>query len=599
VKAVRTTALQRPAPYVFTFVLALRLVALLRLTGSASLLPTGGDMRFYHEWAERIAGGQLTDHSAFYGLPLYPYLLALIYRIAGEGVFIPAFLQCCLDAGTAVIIYNIGSRLSPVAGALGCIAWAFFEPAQAFAISLMPTAAAVFVFWFLVWQVVKSETLPRTRYCFLLGVLAGIAAMGVATELFALALLVGAVFWRWKSGSQAARISAAALILFGALVGTAPCWIHNTFIARDPVFLSAHSGVNFWIGNNPDATGYPHFTEGLRAGQSEMLQDSISIAETSAGRKLKRSEVSDYWSAKARTYIRGNFSAWAKLLLLKLRNFWSAFEYDDVGIIGSFREQRITFPGLHFGVLAALAIPGAILWLRRAELGWWIAAAVSLQILALLPVFVTERYRLAAAPGLVLFAAAGACLFFEQLTRLRWSAVAVYVVSLGAATLLVAAPPQNHSLWAVELYNAGRHALELGDLQHAEQKLGRAYAYVPDNSEVNLALGNLRLAEGNEGAAQQSYLRALELDRRNKGALNNLGVLALNHSRWTDAAKYFRAVIDLDPVNAKAHFGLAKALSGSGDVSGARAVIARAVALEPNQPEFGAFQAEIDDRHSP
>ena len=92
----------------------------------------------------------------------------------------------------------------------------------------------------------------------------------------------------------------------GVFLGASPAWIHNDFIARDPVFLSAHSGVNFWIGNNPVATGYPKFPPGLHAGQEAMLKDSITSAEKALGRPLKRSEVSAYWSGKARAWVRAH-----------------------------------------------------------------------------------------------------------------------------------------------------------------------------------------------------------------------------------------------------------------------------------------------------
>ena len=66
------------------------------------------------------------------------------------------------------------------------------------------------------------------------------------------------------------------LLLVGVGIGTAPCWVHNYVVTRDPVLLSAHSGINFWIGNNPSANGYPRFPPGLHAGQAAMLQDSIT-----------------------------------------------------------------------------------------------------------------------------------------------------------------------------------------------------------------------------------------------------------------------------------------------------------------------------------
>src|SRR4029077_2443442 len=92
-------------------------------------------------------------------------------------------------------------------------------------------------------------------------------------------------------------------VVVGIALGTSPCWVHNYFIAHDPVPLSAHSGINFWIGNNPQANGYPRFPPGLRAGQAAMLQDSIDQAEAVAGRRLKHAEVSRYWSDQTKNYI--------------------------------------------------------------------------------------------------------------------------------------------------------------------------------------------------------------------------------------------------------------------------------------------------------
>ena len=96
--------------YLFAAVFLVRLVVLIRLAASPLLLPTGSDMHFYDEWAKQILHGQWTDHQAFYGLPLYPFLVALLYRVFGYGPFVPGFFQACLDAGTAVLIYKITVR---------------------------------------------------------------------------------------------------------------------------------------------------------------------------------------------------------------------------------------------------------------------------------------------------------------------------------------------------------------------------------------------------------------------------------------------------------------------------------------------------------
>ena len=136
----------------------------------------------------------------------------------------------------------------------------------------------------------------------------------------------------------------------GVFFGASPAWIHNYVVARDPVFLSAHSGVNFWIGNNPVANGYPKFPPGLHAGQEAMLQDSITTAEKAAGRPLKRSEVSKFWSAKASAWIHEHPGDWLRLVGVKIRNFWNAFQYDDISVVTALRDQSDHFPWHQFWV---------------------------------------------------------------------------------------------------------------------------------------------------------------------------------------------------------------------------------------------------------
>src|SRR6266513_1116235 len=92
---------------IFLGVLLLRLGALLRLAHSPLLLPSRGDMHFYNDWAKDILHGQFSQHLAFYGLPGYPYLLAFLYKFFGENPFVPGFLQAGIEAGGAVLIYQI------------------------------------------------------------------------------------------------------------------------------------------------------------------------------------------------------------------------------------------------------------------------------------------------------------------------------------------------------------------------------------------------------------------------------------------------------------------------------------------------------------
>jgi hypothetical protein len=566
-------------------------------------------MQFYDGWAKQILQGHWTDHQAFYGLPLYPFLIALLYRLFGYGPFVPGFFQICLDAGTAVLIYKItvraidnasdkSGKAANIAGIAAAAAWCFFLPAQAYSVILMPTAGAVFVFWFLVWQIVRTGNVPARWRCFVCGVLIGVTAMGVATILFLIPLFLIALFVTRNQTELATKGMAAALLIMGVFIGTSPCWLHNYFVARDRVFLSAHSGINLWLGNNPSATGYPRFPD-IHAGQGEMLRDSIDQAEMAAGRPLKRSEVSRYWSSKARDYISANPRAWLRLLARKIDNFWNAFEYDDLGVIAILREQGVVFPGLRFALAAVLGLSGIVFSFRAFPASRWIAAAIGLQLLAILPVFVTERYRLAVIPGLLVLAALGLNRLWNRCASGNYGGAALQLGLVALSAWFVTIPRHDPTLWALEDYSLGRLALDTNELTAAENHLQRARALVPDNPEIIFAMGNLRLAQGKPAEAIAFYRAALRLDPRHKSALNNLGVIALEDQRFEDAKEYFRCALEQGPQNAKTHFLLARTELALGNIAGARIALAHALEREPDRPEYRELQEQIERRAQP
>lgn len=584
------------AHVVFAAALLVRIVALVALASSPYLRPTGGDMLFYDQWAQRILHGQFTDHLAFYGLPLYAYWLAGIYKLFGLSPFVPLAFQALAEAGTAALLYKIADAIFKtdarvnVAGAIAATGWILFVPAQAYSIVLMPTAFGVFVFWFAIWQIVRADDIS-TRRLFLTALLLGVTAMAVANVLFAAPLLAVAAFVKARTSARHVALKLGAIVC-GIVIGTSPCWIHNRFVAHDPAFLSAHSGINFWIGNNPDATGYPHFPD-LRAGQAEMLADSISIAESAAGHALKRSEVSAYWSQRTRESIAADPARWLRIVLRKIGNYWNAFEYDDLSVIARLREEGTIFPGLHFGLVAALALPGvafALRWNKRAR---WIAAAVVLHLLSILPMFVTERYRIVAVPGLLIFAAWGMVELWSWICRAAYRPALAFVASVAVAAYLVSAPRLDASLWAFAAYHTGIQALEANDLPLARARLAAAHAYTPRNAEVSLALGNLALRENNPEAARRHYSEALAINPHHKSALNNLGVMALNDHDFAAAKTLFERALREDPRNAKSHFLLARALLGVGDVPAATRELDSAIDLDPDQSAFRDLRATL------
>ncbi len=604
-----------PAHGLFLLTFCVRLYVVLGLCYMRFFVPDSGDMKFYSDWGLRIAHGVWTDHQAFYGLPGYPFLLGLLFKTLNFDRFsvsvVAGLIQSLADAFTAVLIWKIGveafseagergQRVGKVIGGAAAVGWALYQPAQAFSVVLMPTSLAVVAYWYCVWVVMRRRAFSTWKPWLGIGAVIGFNAMIVATILFAAPLALAGIVVRFL-GETGKRnwlkpVAAAGVLFAGVYAGASPCWLHNTLVAHEPVTLSAHSGLNFYIGNNPVATGYPKMPHGMSADQQGMLKDSITLAEKAEGRPLKHYEVSQYWAGLARAYIAGHPVEWLKLMGRKFTNFWNSFQYDDLSLVTLFNGAGLLAPGPRYGWVAALAIPGLILALARRRRAWWIVAAVLLHMAALMPVFVTERYRLAAVPGMLLLGAYGLWEFWSFLSRARWAPALGYACGGVVVALWVAAPPADASLWSLDYYNTGIKAIDQQDYKMAEYDLETAYRYVPDNAGVNFSLGLLWQCEGDANRAKLFYTRALALNPRQANAWNNLGILAMSEKAWQPAVNCFQKAVALEPTDAKALYLEAQAYAQLGQWESAQTSIGAALRLAPEAKQFQSLAGIIAAR---
>ena len=199
-----------------------------------------------------------------------------------------------------------------------------------------------------------------------------------------------------------------------------------------------------------------------------------------------------------------------------------------------------------FGFVAALGLPGIFSAgsNSRLSLGYCRNSAA---YGSLLTVFVTERYRLAAVPGL-LFLRRSAFGDFGQ----SWSLAGTREVRRISRRWrwqrsFVSVPQKELSLWALDPYNSGWQAWN-GRISRWPG--GNSTSPTPtfrNNAEVNFARGNLSLERRRPKCrAGQLYRRPITLDGKHEGAWNNLGVLALEENEWNLAATFFAKALEQD-----------------------------------------------------
>jgi len=115
---------------------------------------------------------------------------------------------------------------------------------------------------------------------------------------------------------------------------------------------------------------------------------------------------------------------------------------------------------------------------------------------------------------------------------------------------------------------------------------GDAYAAFRDGDEL--------LASGNPHAAVVALERARALEPDKSSVRETLARAYYQASRYDAAASEFARVVELDPVNDYAHFGLGLALRRTGDLVGARRHLRIAAAMRPGNDDYRNALAEVE-----
>jgi len=395
----------RWALFILATSLALQACFVLSMRGHAlfePLLP-GYDMTDFHEWAKRIASGQLTDGRAFYQAPLYPYLLGALYAVAGPDVLIAKLVQAVIGTLSVGLVYLLGCRLFDRKAALLAAGLMSLTPIFPFyELFLLRATLITFLNLALLLTLVCFNPHRPLAWAAASGAVLGIAALGRANIL--VMLPVGMVLiWRLLQGRHTLiRFRAAAVFVVFTLVAISPACMHNILIGKQWALVSTNMKKNWAVGNSYDSTGgfwYPQ--EGI-------------IPVTSGA----------FWRLQAKK-------------LAKL-----ASDYEEPNNVNFYYFRRdnplLKLLPLSWGYFLAFGLAGIVLsWGRRRQLFplYWYLLLYGASLVAF---FVTSRFRLPLWPVLILFSSAAICRAFERLANkecLR-GAAALLIPSLLAFVLI-------------------------------------------------------------------------------------------------------------------------------------------------------------------
>lgn len=613
---------------VFALAAGVRLAHLLLLRDAPFFPLYMGDAASYHLWALELAEGAWIGDRVFYQAPGYPYFLGVVYALIGNHPMVFRVVQALLGSAACGLVALAGARLfSKRAGAVAGGLLALYAPAVFFDGLLQKASLAFFLLAVLVWLVavaVDRETggmgadPPDTRRTW--AAAGAVLGLLVLTRENALVLLLPLLLWILlgrrhdvRDGTDAERdgadggprgpgsvpragrpalrrrLATAGLLVLGTLVTLTPVAVRNQVVSGELHLTTSQFGPNFYMGNNPRATGLPRPLRMGRDNPRFERRDAVVLAERARGRELSPGEVSAHWTGRALDYVRSRPLDWLGLMGRKLLLFWNDVEIGDTEDLYTHAEHspvlRVLSTVFRFGLLAPVAILGVWITRREAHRLWpfWLAPLVYMASVLLF--FVFARYRLPVVPFLALFAGAGivrARGWLRSASGKETAACAGVVLASGVLCFWPAVPVEQ--LRSGTRASIGAALERRSDLEGAVEQYRRALELNPGNATAHFYLATALQRQGRLEPALERYRRALELEPERPEAHNNYGVALVAAGRREEAREHFRRAAELDPFFADPRDNLGTLARSRGEVEAAVEWYRKAVEADARHP---------------
>ena len=515
--------------------LAVRIVFLIQLGRSELSGTLSLDSEFYYTVARNLSAGGSLGAGAFDFNPLYPPFLVAVFRFFGQGLLAPRIIQLLLGLCTIALLYIGGLRLvegprkGRPSGSLAAVSastlallysqFVLYEGlllSTAFEVFLI---AASFVLALALDEDLRGERpialgtrrIPRWIAGLLLGALCGLGALA-RPNLF---LLLTAAIPLWlavRSRRKWLGLAPAVSCIAGAALFLAPPIVHNARATGRLVPVTAHGGINFYLGNRSGGSGVFQALDGMPGDARGSLEEARRRAERQTGRRMTNAEASDYYMRRALGEISRDPAAWLRLMGRKLLYFFNGVELYDVPNV-YFCEIACSVLRLllvPFSVIAPLAICGFVVLFRSGRNRSVVAMYLGCAVVSVLLFYVNTRYRLPSVPLLILLASFFIAWAAREVSRRRLKNVAITAAAAVALFVLVSNRSfvkMNHSAAYAFL---GNHYIETGDEAKAEQAFAEAYRRDPRKIEAILNYARILGQRGKSVESVDMFARAYE-----------------------------------------------------------------------------------------
>lgn len=496
--------------------------------------PLGPDVMEYDMWAKRILSGELWWGELHIHAPLYPYFLALCYKLCQVDYGVVRWTQQILGLLVALPLYLAlrTARVPSLARWLAVTLWALYPPLVYYQGELTSETLALPLLALSILCLYRGERGARTRFGWIAmaGLFAGLANVTHPVSLF---FTAAELLYFTLSGLRpkrllkapkgcAARLGAAALFAAAAAAAIGPVAWRNRTVLHERALIQANSGFNFYLGNNPRSDGTCYLRPGPEWDKTHLVAGRVAGASKHA--------QDQFFFRRAFAYINSRPSEWAGKMCDKALYVWNNRELTagaDLNPVRYYTGLQQATPWA-FGALGTLAMTALMMNLRRRSFLWkhrhflllvmayWLAQTL----------FVTSgRYRMAMLLGLVPLAAWNVRLLLIFPWRFKTCAKAALCLAGAICVVYLPTPPFDPAREAGEAASLyGEALLRSAHPAEAIPHLEQAAAAMPGWTRGFNLLGAAFADLGRGDAARENYLKALALSPQDPITLSNLAI---------------------------------------------------------------------------
>jgi 4-amino-4-deoxy-L-arabinose transferase-like glycosyltransferase len=473
-----------------------------------------GDAELHFDLARSMAAGNWLGDRVYYYAPLYPYVVAALFRATGVSTLAVVLFQVLLSVVDVWLIILLGRRLfDDRVGLVAGMLTALYGPLVFYTGFLLKETLGVVVIDAFLFSAVWTISAGAWRWSAVPGFLLGLTALIRPNYLPMAAIVLAWIWFEFHKRHWVKPLAAGCLFVVGMAAAVLPVTVRNYVVGKEWVWISAHGGHNFFIGNRQGADGLYFPLRPGGGGQSpyDEERDARAIAEQSTGRPLSAREVSAYWYRRgwdevSRHPVRFVSVTWRKFVL-----FWNDYEVPDTQDFYFLRRQcgSLWLAPVTFGWIVPLAAVGLFASGRR----WRACLPLYVMVLgvlaAVVPFFIFGRYRLPIVPTVALFAAAGVVEIARRMREHGWRGGAAGIAIAAACAVVVNWPIYRPSSFlATSYFNYGNLCVAAGRSDEAAVAWEQAVRLNPAYRKPRRALGEVYFRAGRFAEAAQCLSRA-------------------------------------------------------------------------------------------